>query len=77
MRVVAIMSKVVRLPSQEFKGGETSFVSCPCGTQESMVPVVMHGGEPFIAALICSECSIEVPVVNGYIKMGDATYHDE
>lgn len=64
------MGDIIDLHSKP-RFGEQSFVMCDCTDDGTpMLPVVKHGAVTFIAMLVCPECEVEVPVVNGIVEEG-------
>jgi|26BtaG_2_1085354.scaffolds.fasta_scaffold00049_62 hypothetical protein len=61
------MGKVIDIQGKP-KQGETAFPTCGCG--ETYTPLAIMSERPFMAALVCTECGNEVPVINGYIGEG-------
>ena len=51
--------------------GDETFLLCPCTAEGSaLVPVVIHDPKgPIVAGLLCVECEISIPVVNGIVQL--------
>ena len=46
--------------------GEVNFLTCGCGSEMGLLPVILHdAGPPLVVALVCPDCENEVPVLNG------------
>ena len=58
------MGKVIDINGKP-RASEAAYLKCKCG--RPYIPVAIINDRPFIAALECSWCEIQIPVNNGYI----------
>lgn len=56
--------------AKRLKKPEFTFMQCGCGTEESVVPLILHDAAgPIIAAVVCPACEETVQVVNGRLQL--------
>lgn len=52
--------------------GERIYITCDCtGEEIPMTVIAIHGDPAIVAALFCTECEQEIPVVNGYVELDE------
>lgn len=64
------MSKVIDLAKEAMAiKGASTFLGCPCGTEEGWQVVVVKGPDaPVVVSLVCNGCCKEVGVVWGIVN---------